>query len=52
MCPINANNFWKGLKDMPTVWQNPTTSNQNALIVPCPNSMPTFLGIFLEIFSL
>ena len=39
MCPINANNFWKGLlKETCSIWQNPTTSN-NVLIVPCPNSI-------------
>jgi hypothetical protein len=49
MRPIDANNFWKGLKETSTIWKNPTTSYKNVLICPCPNSMPTFLGVFLEI---
>jgi hypothetical protein len=49
MRPIDANNFWKGLKEMSIIWQNPTTSTKNVLILPCPNSMPTFLGVFLEL---
>jgi hypothetical protein len=52
MRPIDANNFWKGFKEMSTIRSNPTTSYKNALILPCPNSMPSFLDVFLEIRSL
>jgi hypothetical protein len=52
MRPINANNFWKDFKETSTIRQHPTTSNKNVLIVPCPNSLLTFLGVFLEIRSL
>jgi hypothetical protein len=52
MRPIDANNFWKCLKETYAIWQHPATCNKNVLVVPCSDCVPTSLGIFLEIGSL